>query len=188
MPASSPTFGFGCAVLRAARWFLGVVALTAGGLSLRSEPAVATLYGGAWSPGDTTREGAAELEVLLCAAQLRHANPLAGIVGVSPGRGAFSPAAEIALTRVAHMGLPVVRVAQRNPLPAHEGDVFIEAGSLSPTEAQRLLVECLSRYGAPPAAADPARPSRKETAAIQAKLALYQVRFNAHNLTQVAMR
>ena len=153
-----------------------------------AEPSVGVLYGTTWSPGDAARDGAAEFEVLMCAATLKQANPLAGIVGVGKHHGSFSPAAEVALQRVACMGIPVVRLASSGPLPSHQGDVFIEAGSLSPADARRLLAECLTRYGAPPAAHDPAHPTKKESAAIESKLALYQLQFDAHNSVQVAMR
>jgi hypothetical protein len=153
-----------------------------------AEPAVAVLYGAAWSPDDAARDGAAEFEVLLCAARLRQTSPLAGIVGVGRRHAAFSPAAEIALQRVAHMGFPVVRLAGSGPLPAHQGDVFIEAGLLPVAEAQRLLAQCLVRYGALPAAQNPARPTKKESAALQAKLALYQLQFDSHNAILLAMR
>ena len=153
-----------------------------------TEPAVTVLYGAKWSPQDATREGAAEFEVLLCAARMQQSHVLSGIVGVGPHHGAFSPGAEIALQQVAHMGIPIVRLAAIGPFPAHDGDVFVEAGTLSPAEAKRLLTECLARFGAPPPAVDPRHPTPKELAAIQAKLALYQTQFNARNATQVAMR
>jgi hypothetical protein len=86
------------------------------------------------------------------------------------------------------MGIPVVRLAQSAPLAPHQGDPFIEAGSLSPAEAKRILAECLARFGALPAAADPAKPTRKESAALQAKLTLFQAQFDARNPAQIAMR
>lgn len=153
-----------------------------------AEPAVAVLYGSAWSPGDTARDGAAELEVLMCVAQVQHASSVAGLISVGYRRGSFPPSAETALERVAHMGIPVVRLAQNASLPTHHGDAFIEAGSLSPTDAKRLLAECLVRYGTLPICADPANPTKKEAQALQAKLALFQAQFDARNLNQVAMR
>jgi L-asparaginase len=113
---------------------------------------------------------------------------VAGLVSVGYRRGGFPPAAETALERVAHMGIPVVRLAQSSPIPSHQGDAFIEAGSLSPTEAKRILTECLTRFGALPAAVDPAKPTKTETAALQAKLNLFQAQFDARNPAQVAMR
>ncbi|MEO7413382.1 MAG: hypothetical protein ABIZ81_08485 [Opitutaceae bacterium] len=151
-------------------------------------PAVAVLYGAAWVPGDTVREGAAEFEVLMCVAHAQHTNPVAGLVSVGQRHGGFPPAAEIALERVAHMGVPVVRLAQGGPIPSHPGNSFIEAGSLSPAESKRLLTECLTRYGALPIAVDPSKPTKKESAALQARLALFQAQFDARNLNQLAMR
>lgn len=153
-----------------------------------TEPAVAVLYGSAWSPGDAARDGAAEFEVLMCVAQVQHASSVAGLVSVGYRRGSFPPSAEIALERVAHMGIPVVRLAQSSPLPTHHGDAFIEAGSLSPADAKRLLAECLVRYGSLPVAVDPAKPTKKEALALQSKLAFFQAQFDARNLSQVAMR
>jgi hypothetical protein len=156
--------------------------------SSATEPAVAVLYGSVWSPGDTARDGAAEFEVLMCAARLRSGSTLAGLIGVGNKHGSFSPSAETALERVALMGIPVVRLAQGETLPAHDGDVFIEAGTLSAQDAKRLLAECLTRYGPLPAAADPVRPTKKERAALLNRLALYQLQFDTRNAAQLAMR
>jgi L-asparaginase len=178
-------------MIQSRRWAVGLVLSLLLGFSgslFAAEPAVAVLYGSAWSPGDTARDGAAELEVLLCVARVCHENPLAGIVGVGSQRGSFPPAAEAALERVARMGIPVVRLAQNGPVPAHEGDMFIEAGGLSATEAKRLLSECLARYGPLPVAADPASPTKKESLVLQTKIALFQRQFDVRNSTQVAMR
>lgn len=167
---------------------MGLLALLEAGPIRAKEPAVAVLYGAAWSPGDAARDGAAEFEVLMCVAQVQQASAVAGLVSVGYRRGSFPPSAETALERVAHMGIPVVRLAQNSPLPTHHGDSFIEAGSLSPADAKRLLADCLARYGALPASVDPAKPTKKEAEALQAKLALFQAQFDARNLNQVAMR
>jgi L-asparaginase len=167
---------------------LALLAFTGPSLARATEPAVAVLYGSVWSPGDAARDGAAEFEVLMCVAQVQHASSVAGLVSVGYRRGSFPPSAETALERVAHMGIPVVRLAQTSPLPTHHGDSFIEAGSLSPADAKRLLTECLVRYGSLPVAADPAKPTKKEDQAFQTKLALFQAQFDARNLSQVAMR
>jgi L-asparaginase len=151
-------------------------------------PAVEVLYGPAWVPGDTIKDGAAELEVLICVARVQNTNPLSGLVSVGQRNGGFPPAAETALERVAHMGVPVVRLAQNGPVSSHPGDAFIEAGSLSPAEAKRLLTDCLARFGALPAAANPSKPTKKESAALQARLALFQAQFDARNLNLLAMR
>lgn len=162
--------------------------MSASSVFAATEPAVELVFGTAWSPNDSARDGAAEFELLVCAARLRQSGPLGGIVGVGKTHGAFSPAGEVALQRIAYMGLPVVRVASIGSLPAHPGDAFIEAGSLSPAEARRVLLQCLARYGAPPAAKNPARPTAEESAALQTKLVLYQKHFDESNAVQVAMR
>src|SRR5882724_6853893 len=124
-------------------------------------------------------DGAAEMEVLICAAGLLQSHPLAGIVGIGNRRGVLQPATEEALARVALMGMPVVRVARDGFPPANADDFFIEAGPLSATAARDLLAVCLARLGAPPAAADPAHPTESESSAIKAALARYQQAFDA---------
>ena len=181
---SSRRSGRGAIALLITLLLVGVTALR----SRAAEPAVAVLYGSVWSPGDAAREGAAEFEVLMCVAKVQHQSPIVGLVSVGHRRGSFPPAAENALERVAHMGVPVVRLAQNGSLPSHPGDAFIEAGSLSPSDAKRLLAECLARYGALPVAADPAKPTKKESAALQTKLALFQTQFDQRNFMQLAMR
>ncbi|MDB6168945.1 MAG: ansA 2 [Verrucomicrobia bacterium] len=153
--------------------------LTAPSVLAAESPAVAVLEGTPWSPGDPLRYGAAEMEVLLCAAQLHQNHPLAGIVGVGNRRGLLQPATEAALRRVALMGLTVVRVARNGATQENGEDVFVEAGGLSPAAAKNLLAACLARFGAPPAAADPVHPTPRESAAIHAKLALFQQAFDA---------
>jgi len=174
---------------RRGAWSVLTALFLATGFGLHAaEPKVAVLYGAKWSPGDAARDGAAEFEVLMCAANVRQGNAPGGIVGVGPRHGAFCPSAEMVLERVAHMGVAVVRLAAAEPMPAHDGDAFVEAGTLSPAEAKRVLTECLARYGAPPAAADPAHPTKQEQAAIEAKIALYQFQFDAQSAVRVAAR
>jgi hypothetical protein len=149
---------------------------------------VAEFHDIAWSPGDSSKNGASEMAILMCVAQLRQGHALAGLVCVGNRDGAFHAATEDTLARVALMGVPVVKLSQADPMPVNPDDVFIEAGVLPPATAKRLLSECLARYGAPPAAADPTHPTARELAATRAKLALYQTKFDAANATQVALR
>jgi hypothetical protein len=153
-----------------------------------AEPAVAILLGSTWSPGDSARQGAAEFEVLMCVAQTRRAAALFGLVGVGDRDGRFPPGAETALEQVARMGVPIVRLAQSTGLPARPGDVFIEGGSLSPEVAKQILRNCLARYGALPVSANPAQPTKKESAALQARIALFQAYFDSTARDQIAMR
>jgi hypothetical protein len=151
-------------------------------------PAVAVLHGVAWSPDDAAREGAGEMEILICAARLLDQRSLAGIVGVGNRNGSFIPAAEVALQRIASMGLPVVRLARGNSTLTDTDNLFIEGGELTPHQAKELLATCLLRHGALPPAADTLKPTAQELAAIKSKLALYQQEFDLLAGTRVALR
>ena len=152
------------------------------------EPAVAEFHDVAWSAGDNPRIGAAEMTILMRVAQLRQGHPLAGLVCVGNRDGAFHPSTEDTLTRVALMGVPIVKLALSSAMPVNPDDVFIEAGILAPATAKRLLADCLGRFGAPPAAVDPSHPTARELAAVYAKLVLYQSVFDAANPTRLASR
>src|SRR5919201_264074 len=85
------------------------------------------------------------------------------------------------LRTAAHRGMPVVIAGRGNNegFTAPKG-VFIGARNLTATKARLLLMACLMRYGAPPAAADPTQPSESETRALRDKLAQYQAVFDTH--------
>ena len=151
-------------------------------------PAVGEFHDVASMPGDHSRAGATEMTILMRVAQLRQGHPLAGLVCVGNRDGAFHAATEDALTRVALMGVPVVKLAQSDPMPVNPDDMFVEAGVMEPVVAKRLLAECLERYGAPPAAADPDHPTTRELAATRTRLALYQSVFSAAGTSPVAIR
>ena len=153
-----------------------------------ARPNIAVLRTVAWSPDDAARDGASEFEILICAARLLDQHGLAGIVGVGNRQGAFLPAAEVAFQRIAHMGMPIVRLAKDSTGSSASSNLFIEGGSLSAEEARQLLAECLLRHGALPPALDPAQPTAQEVAAIKAKLAMYQADFDLHKGTRVALR
>ena len=153
-----------------------------------AEPAVGEFHDVAWAPGDSSKNGAAELAIFMSVARLRQDHALAGLVCIGNRDGAFHTATEDTLVRVALMGVPVVKLAQSDAMPVNPTDVFVEAGTLAPALAKRLLSECLARFGAPPAAADPDHPTARELTATRRKLALYQSVFDAANVTQVAMR
>jgi hypothetical protein len=153
-----------------------------------ARPNIAVLRTVAWSPDDAARDGASEFEILICAARLLDQHALAGIVGVGNRQGAFLPSAEVAFQRIAHMGMPIVRLAKDNAGSSASSDLFIEGGSLSADEARQLLAECLLRHGALPPALDPAQPTAQEVAAIKAKLAVYQADFDLHKGTRVAVK
>jgi hypothetical protein len=155
---------------------------------LAADPAVGEFHDVAWAPGDSSKNGAAEMSILMSVARLRQDHSLAGLVCVGNRDGAFHAATEDTLVRVALMGVPVVKLAQSDPMPVNPTDVFIEAGTLAPVVAKRLLSECLARFGAPPAAADPDHPTARELTATRRKLALYQSVFDTANAPRVALR
>lgn len=141
-------------------------------------PSIARLEGVAWSPHDPARDGAGEFEVLISTARLLKDNALAGFVTVGNSNGSLLPNTENALRRAVHMGVPVVRLARDGRVEANQADLFVAAGGLKPADAERILANCLLRFGALPPAANPARPTSAETAAIRAHLARYQEVFD----------
>ena len=169
-----------CRLAGAAAVFLAAAA------GASAEPGIALLRDVATS-GEAARAGAAEFDILLVVARLRQEHPDAGLVCVGNRDGAFHAAAEAVLTRVVLMGVPVVKLAQRDPMPVNPDDVFVEGGALPPAVARRLLADCIVRFGPPAAAADPSRPTAREIAATRRKLALYQAVFQAGMAQQVAM-
>lgn len=149
-----------------------------GDLHRDAASAVATLESAAWSPDDPERDGAGEFEVLLCTARLVRDHPLPGIVSIGNRHGALLGPTEDALRRSVFYGVPVVRVARNGQVSGQPDDLLLNGRELSAAEAQRILATCLVRFGALPPAANPARPTAKERAAIERKLAVYQRTFD----------
>ncbi|HEY0183908.1 MAG TPA: asparaginase domain-containing protein [Rhodopila sp.] len=113
---------------------------------------------------------------------LQHA-PLAGfaVEGLSPYGKPASPSRTRALLRAVYSGLPVVFCGRGNT----EGfavpvSPFIAGSNLAVTKARILLMACLMKFGALPAALDPARPTPAEVAATAEKTAAYQAVFDTH--------
>ena len=109
--------------------------------------------------------------------------PLAGFVGEGAAPyGSMSAATDAALARAVFSGMPVVKVGRGNAegvTPQRAGP-FISGDNLTATKARMLLMACLLRFGAPPAARDPAQPTPDEVAASRAVLATYQAVFDTH--------
>ena len=166
---------------------LMLACLTAGPLA--ATPAgVAVLRAAAWSPGDTVREGAGEFEVLMCAAQLQHEHPTAGIVGVGDRHGLFLDGSERALRLLALRGMPIAKLALGGDLAADPEGLFINATGLSEATASALLARCLERLGAPPAVADPEHPTAGELAAIREHLKPFREAFALAATPMLAVR
>jgi L-asparaginase len=113
---------------------------------------------------------------------LKHA-PLAGfaVEGLSPYGKPATPSRTRALLLAVYSGLPVVFCGRGNT----EGfavpmSPFIGGANLAVTKARILLMACLMKFGALPAARDPAHPTAAEIAATAVKAAEYQVIFDTH--------
>lgn len=143
---------------------------------VEARPMVARLETAAWSPDDAAREGAGALEALLTGIRLIQRHPLAGLVVIGNHHGVLPPATERSLHRLAHMGLPIVRLARGGalPMPAGTNDALLAGHALTPEQAERVLIGCLAHLGAPPVAADPLHPTAAEVAAMRARLQRYQ--------------
>lgn len=143
-----------------------------------AEPGTTVIFDTPWAPGDESRAGAAEFAILLRVAQLRQNHSHTGIVAVGNRHGLLQPATEEALARAALMGVVVVRLADAIKPPALPDDLFVEVGAQPAYAVEKTLADCLKRFGPVPAAANPARPTPQETAAIRQVLARYQLAFD----------
>jgi hypothetical protein len=161
--------------------------LTSGSLLATSR--VAVIEDAPWSPNDSSRDGAAELEVMLCVARLQHDHQAVGVVGIGDRRGIFQEGMRRGLELAVQHGVPVVRLA-RGPQACLRGvdDLFIDGGMLSPAAASALLSECLARHGALPSVRTTGQPNAEKLSALRKKLQLYQADFNAHQPALVASR
>lgn len=139
---------------------------------------VAVIEDAPWSPNDASRDGAAELQVMLQVAQLQVGHEAVGVVGVGDRRGLFQDGTQRGLEMAVKHGVPVVRLA-RGTQPCLTGvdDFFINGGMLSPGAASDLLAECLIRHGALPSVRSAGQPSAEELLALRRKLQLYQAEF-----------
>jgi hypothetical protein len=128
-------------------------------------------------------DAAAEVEVMSrIAHNLEHA-PLAGFVAeASVPYAHVGPSRDAAIRLAVLQGMPVVKVSRGNA----DGYVFarlpfgITGANLTATKARLLLMACLLRFGALPAAADPANPTPAELEATARALKPYQEVFDTH--------
>lgn len=108
---------------------------------------------------------------------------LAGVVAESVQGGHFDAAESAVLERLALQGLPVVKTfrgATAGFVYPNPGNLLIEGSNLPANKARILLMACLWRFGCPPPAANPDRPTSEEKAAIRAHLAKFQAVFDTH--------
>ena len=109
--------------------------------------------------------------------------PLAGFVveGQSPYGSMTAPDRHRLIQRAAFSGLAVARVGRGNNDGFTAGtETFIGGGNLTATKARLLLMACMLKFGAMPAAADPDAPTAAEREALAARVAEYQEVFASH--------
>jgi hypothetical protein len=147
-------------------------------------PKVAITKDASYWDDDSPPNPEAEVDLIAMISQMLKTAPLAGFVveGFTPyGRSASNARTRLML-RAVHSGIPVVRVGRGNtegfvPL---DNPAFINGSNLTATKARLLLMACLMKLGALPAAANPDQPTVEETAAVCEKVAEYQAIFNTH--------
>lgn len=156
----------------------------AGRLLETAIPSVALVKHGQYGEESEDVDPTREVAIVSRIERYLRAAPLAGFVaeGSAP-YGTVNESAEQALRTAVFAGMPVVKVARGN------ADGFVEktyapfaiaAGNLSASKARLLLMACLLRFGALPAAADPAAPTGVEIGATGAALDRYQEVFDTH--------
>ena len=132
-------------------------------------------------PGEAACEAVGVLAELEAA--LRDA-PLSGFVaeGANPYAYVDEHALDGALLQAVFSGLPVVRVARGNTggFCYPSGPFFIAGSNLTATKARVLLQASLLKLGMLPPAADPARPTNAERAAIAERVAAFQHILDTH--------
>jgi L-asparaginase/Glu-tRNA(Gln) amidotransferase subunit D len=123
-----------------------------------------------------------EIEAMVVANRKR-GGPSGFVVEGAAPYGRAAPAAERALRRAAMLGMPVVMVGRGNAegfVPPGVPDFAIAGSNLTSTKARLLLMACLLRFGAPPSARDPDRPTDGEHQAIRDMLDRYRTVFAEH--------
>ncbi len=142
-------------------------------------PRVTVIEDVAWSPDDASRDGAAELEILMHVAQLQKSPGAIGIVGIGDAHAVFQAGTHRALELAVREGIPVVRLALLERSPAvSDTAVFIDGGTLDPAAATALLTQCLREFGPLPRTAFTTSPP----AELRRHLARFQTVFDRAQL------
>ena len=115
--------------------------------------------------------------MLMQMAQLQQTSRRAGLLGVGATRGVFAPGTERALRFAVLSGVPVVKLAADSDVAECPEQLFVNAGKLSETDAQRILAAALASNGVPPRAANPSQPTQRELSAIQVHVRRLQQAF-----------
>ena len=155
----------------------------AGALLGAAIPKVMVLKDGNYAPDSHDTVPEREVDILAQLDDNLAQAPLSGFVveGQSPYGSMTSEVREGLMSRAAFSGMPVVRVGRGNNEGFSAGtDRFIGGGNLTATKARLLLMACLMKFGALPAAADPDRPTEAEKDALGARVTEYQQIFDTH--------
>jgi L-asparaginase len=155
-----------------------------GGLDPAGMPAVEIVKQAQYREPDETTDPHREVGLLAVVDRFLTSGTLAGLVaeGGSPF-GAMSESMEAALRIALCSGLPVVKTGRGNADGVGEhryNPLAITAGNLTSSKARLLLMACLLKFGALPAAADPEAPTREELGTIRRALDAYQEVFDNH--------
>lgn len=148
---------------------------------------VAVVRTASWAPGDSIREGAVEMVVLLEVARLRKQSDQAGLVAVGDRRGLFPAGAEDALREAVLHGVPVVKLASSGRVLAAPHGLFLDGGGLSETEAAQMLSRCLKLHGALPGVGT-VRADGTVPPELRDRLRLFQNEFTLAASTRLAVR
>jgi L-asparaginase len=155
----------------------------AGALLENAIPKVSIVKDGSFYDDDYDAVAEDHVDIMALLQRKLQQGHLAGfaVEGLSPYGRPSSTSRRRALLLAVHSGLPVVCCGRGNT----EGfavpmSPFIAGSNLVVTKARLLLMACLLKFGALPPARDPAHPTADETAAIVAKVALYQAVFDTH--------
>lgn len=138
------------------------------------------------SMGDFVRDGAGEFQVLVSVARVQRDHRTVGVVGVGNRMGLFPAGGEHALRFFALQGVPIVKLARGGEAAADPEGLFLKGGNLTEAEATAVLTRCLDRFGSPPKAVNPDRPTVGEIAAIRAYLRPYRDAFALAGAQRVA--
>jgi hypothetical protein len=157
-----------------------------GGVKPDAIPHVSIVKHARYMPPRAGEDGPAvvypEIDAMV-AANLGRRGPSGFVVEGAAPYGRAAPAAETALRRAAMQRMPVVMVGRGNAegfVPPGVPSYAIAGSNLTATKARLMLMACLLRFGAPPPARDPDRPTDAEAGAIKDILEQYRMAFAEH--------
>jgi len=146
-------------------------------------PKIPILKDGSYYEDEPLAPPESQVDILAWTANCLETAPLAGfaVEGLSPYGKPASGSRTRALLCAIYSGMPVVLCGRGNTEGfAVKMPPFIAGSNLAVTKARILLMACLLKSGALPAAADPANPTPQEIAATNARIAEYQAIFDTH--------